>query len=201
MTKEKFIRAIVGDPPVVVDHQDNVDLEVTLAASKAELKAQKSEVAELVAELEARGRQLCQKHQNIQFQTAQLQEFPDKIKGLQASIEGLKAAQQLGANPALNMSLERTLALVEMKEIERLDLDKQLEQLQLVLPRKTRELERLNLELQPLEVRRLGSTASAREAERRKREALGGVGNGLEDTGRWWRGVESGLKSMLSVEN
>jgi hypothetical protein len=55
--------------------------------------------------------------------------------------------------------------------------------------------------LQPLEVKRLGSTASAREAKRRKEEALGGVGDDLEERGRWWRGVESGLKGMLGVEN
>jgi hypothetical protein len=75
-----------------------------------------------------------------------------------------------------------------------------LEQLQVMVPRKTKELERLNAELQPLEVKRLGSTASANEAKRRKEEALGGVGDDLEERGRWWRGVESGVKGMLGVE-
>ena len=200
VTKEKFIRAIVGDPPLVVDHQENVELEATLAVSKAALKAQKTEVAELVAELEARGRELCQKHENIQFQTAQLQELPEKIEALQTSIAQLKAEQQPGANPELSMPLEKTLTLLEDREKERAELDKHLEQLQAMLPRKARELERLNGELQPLEIKRLGSTASAREAKRRKEEALGGAGDDLEERGRWWRGVESGLKGMLGVE-
>jgi hypothetical protein len=69
------------------------------------------------------------------------------------------------------------------------------------LPIKTRELERLEAELQPLEVRRLGSAASAREAQRRKEQALNGAGDDLEERGRWWRGVEGGLKGMLGVEN
>ncbi len=30
VTKEKFIRAIVGDPPLVVEHQENVELEASL---------------------------------------------------------------------------------------------------------------------------------------------------------------------------
>jgi chromosome segregation ATPase len=200
VTKEKFIRAIVGDPPLVVEHQENVELEESLAVAKAALKAQKTEVAELVAELEARGRELCRKYENIQMETTQLQELPAKIGALQTSVEELKAAQQPGSNPTLNLPLEKTLALVEERERERAELDRQLEQLQVMVPRKTRELERLSAELQPLEVKRLGSTASAREAKRRKEEALGGVGDDLEDRGRWWRGVESGLKGMLGVE-
>ncbi|TVY40439.1 Kinetochore protein [Lachnellula occidentalis] len=200
VTKEKFIRAIVGDPPLVVEHQENVELESSLAVSKTSLKAQKTEVAELVAELEKRGRELCRKYENVQVQTTQLQQLPEHIEGLQASIEELKEAQQPGSNPILSMPLEKTLALVEERQREKAELDRQLEQLQVQVPRKTRELERLNAELQPLEVKRLGSTASAREAKRRKEEALGGFGDDLEERGRWWRGVEGGLKGMLGVE-
>ena len=165
------------------------------------LKAQKTEVAELVSELEKKGRELARKYEAIQLQTAQLQELPNKIEGLQASIDRLKAAQQPGSNPTLILPLDKTLALVEERERERAELDRQLEQLQVMVPRKTRELERLNAELQPLEVKRLGSAASAGEAKRRKEEALGGVGDDLEERGRWWRGVESGLKGMLGVKN
>ncbi|KAI9050496.1 hypothetical protein LZ554_005658 [Drepanopeziza brunnea f. sp. 'monogermtubi'] len=201
VTKEKFIRAIVGDPPLVVEHQENVELEASLAVSKAALKSQKTEVADLVSELEKRGRELCKKYENIRMQTTQLQKLPQTIQGLEASIEESRAAQHPGSNPRLNMPLEKTLAAVEERERERAELDRQLEQLQVMVPRKTKELERLNAELQPLEAKRLGSTASAREAKRRKEEALGGVGDDLEERGRWWRGVESGLKGMLGVEN
>jgi len=201
VTKEKFIRAIVGDPPLVVEHQENVELEASLTVAKASLKAHKTEVAELVAELETRGGELCRRYANIQMQTTQLQELPEKIEALQESIEELKAAQHPGSNLTLNMPLEQTLVLVEERERERAELDMQLKQLQVMAPRKIRELERLNAELQPLEVKKLGSTASAREAKRRKEEALGGVGDDLEERGRWWRGVESGLKGMLGVES
>jgi len=200
VTKEKFIRAIVGDPPLVVEHQENIELESTLAVSKAALKTQKTEVAELVAELEKRGRELCRKYENIQMQTTQLKELPEKIEELQASIEELRAAQAPGSSPNLGLPLEKTLKLVEEKERERAELDRQLEQLQVMVPRKTRELERLNAELQPLEMKRLGSTAAAKEAKRRKEEALGGVGDDLEERGKWWRGVEGGLKGMLGIE-
>jgi hypothetical protein len=200
VTKEKFIRSIVGDPPLVVEHQENVELEATLTHSKAALKAQKTEVAELVSELEKRGRELCIKHQDIQMQTMQLQELPETIEGFERSIEEFKAAQQPGSNPLMSMPLDKTLVMVKEKERERAELDRQIEQLQSLVPRKTKELERLNAEVQPLEVKRAGSVAAAKEAKRRKEEALGGVGDDLEERGRWWRGVEGGLKGMLEIE-
>ena len=154
----------------------------------------------MVTELEKKGRELARKYEAIQLQITQLQELPGRIEELQASVEQLKADQAPGSNPTLDMTLEKTLALVEERERERAELDRQLEQLQVMLPRKTKELERLNAELQPLEIKRLGSTASANEAKRRKEEALGGVGDDLEERGRWWRGVETGLKGMLDIK-
>lgn len=59
VTKEKFLRAIVGDPPVVVGHNENVELETQLAEVKAELKASKEEARAMIAEMEKMGRDLA----------------------------------------------------------------------------------------------------------------------------------------------
>ena len=61
MTKEKFLRAIVGEPPLIVEPQENAELEAQLAEVKGVLKAQKENVAALVVELEARGRELSRR--------------------------------------------------------------------------------------------------------------------------------------------
>lgn len=90
-----------------------MELEESLASSKAALKAQKIEVAELVAELEKKGRDLARKYETVQLQTTQLQELPDKIEGLQARIEELKASQEPGSHPTLNLPLDKTWRLVE----------------------------------------------------------------------------------------
>ncbi|APA07385.1 hypothetical protein SS1G_13038 [Sclerotinia sclerotiorum 1980 UF-70] len=205
VTKEKFIRAIVGDPPLVVEHQENLDLEASLLLSKSSLKAQKVEVAELVEELEKRGRELCRKYEHIQLQTKQLSELPLKISGLEENIQKLKNEQngidgEGISHPNLKLGLDRTKELVEEKEKERRDLDRQLEQLQVQVPRKAKEVERLNAELVPLEAKKTISVAAAREAKRRKEEGAGGTGDDLEERGRWWRGVEGGLRGMLGVE-
>ena len=65
MTKEKFLRAIVGDPPQIIEQQENVELEAQLVAVKADLKLQKADVAALVEELEARGRELSRRMSSV----------------------------------------------------------------------------------------------------------------------------------------
>lgn len=59
MTKEKFLRAIVGDPPLVVGHNENVELEGQLAEVKAELKNRKEEARVMIGEMENIGRDLA----------------------------------------------------------------------------------------------------------------------------------------------
>ena len=64
VTKEKFLRAIVGDSPLIVEHQENIELESQLAEVKAVLKEQKDHVAQMVKDLEERGRELTGRKRN-----------------------------------------------------------------------------------------------------------------------------------------
>ena len=59
VTKEKFLRAIVGDPPLVVGHNENVEMEAQLAEVKADLRARKEEVRSMVEEMEKTGKDLA----------------------------------------------------------------------------------------------------------------------------------------------
>lgn len=61
VTKEKFLRAITDNPPLFVEQSENTALEAQLGEAKAALKAQKAKVAALIAQLEARGRELSQR--------------------------------------------------------------------------------------------------------------------------------------------
>lgn len=49
----------MGDPPLVVGHNENVELETQLAEVKAELKARKEEVRVTIEEMEKKGRDLA----------------------------------------------------------------------------------------------------------------------------------------------
>jgi len=61
VTKEKFLRAIVGDPPLVVGHNENVELEAQLVQVKSELRERKEEVRVLIEEIETMGRDLAKR--------------------------------------------------------------------------------------------------------------------------------------------
>ncbi|KAL6874889.1 hypothetical protein J3F83DRAFT_523663 [Trichoderma novae-zelandiae] len=201
VTKEKFIRAIVGDPPLIVTLQENLDLERENVEAKAQLKNLKLEVADLVADLEKRGRELSKRYENIQLETARLEELPAKIVELEKRIRELKSQQETSeSDPNLRLPLTKTLGLVAKRKAEQQELARELEALQAKVPRKRKEAERLQIELQPLEVKRQSSTTAAREARRRKEAALGGVADDLEQRARWWRASESMLKQVLDIK-
>ncbi|KAH7358541.1 hypothetical protein B0T11DRAFT_284661 [Plectosphaerella cucumerina] len=200
VTKEKFIRAIVGDPPQIVTPQENADFETRNLEAKAQLKALKLEVADMVAQLDKKGRELSQRYESVQLGTAKLRELPERITELEERVAELRAAQAPGQAPHMNLPMAKTLELLEEKQRKQQELDRELEQLRAKVPRKTKELERLQAELQPLEVKRQNSTTAAKEARRRKEAALGGVEDDLEERGRWLRANEAALKSMLEIQ-
>ncbi|KAI0162131.1 hypothetical protein GGR57DRAFT_311886 [Xylariaceae sp. FL1272] len=201
VTKEKFIRAIVGDPPLIVSPQENVDLEKQNIIAKAELKALKTEVADMVAELEKKAVELSQKYERVRTETIQLEELPAKVEELENVVAMLKESHAAGlsADPNMNLPLAKTQELIDKRRMEEAELDRQLEQLQSQVPRKQKELDRLHNELQPLETKRTNSMAAAKEARRRKEAALGGVEDDLEERGRWYRAAEAGLKQMMET--
>ncbi|KKO98043.1 hypothetical protein THAR02_09846 [Trichoderma harzianum] len=200
VTKEKFIRAIVGDPPLIVTLQENLDLERENAEAKAQLKNLKLEVADLVSDLEKRGRDLSKRYENIQLETVRLEELPAKIVELENRIKELKDKHESSeSDPNLRLPLTKTLSLVAKRKAEQQELARELEALQAKVPRKRKEAERLQAELQPLEVKRQSSTTAAREARRRKEAALGGVADDLEQRARWYRASESMLKQVLDI--
>ncbi|KAJ9361831.1 hypothetical protein C8Q69DRAFT_449404 [Paecilomyces variotii] len=200
VTKEKFLRAIVGDPPLVVGHNENVELEAQLAEVKAELKQRKEEVRVMVEEMEKMGRDLASRYKNIQLQTTQLSTLPESIQNLESTIAILRAKQITttdDVSSSQNLPLPATLALLSEREAELAALNRQLASLQNTLPRKTREAEAMERELGVLERKKGEAVAQAKEAQRRKRE---GESDGLEEMGRWYRGTEESLKQLLGVE-
>ncbi|KAG4258294.1 hypothetical protein FPRO04_02953 [Fusarium proliferatum] len=203
VTKEKFIRAIVGDPPMIVTMEENLELEKENAIAKKQLKELKTEVADMVTDLERRGIELSQKYESVQLETAKLREMPTKIEDLEMRIEQLRTELETpeGSVPSMNLPLAKTQDLVNQRKLEQQELARELESLQAKVPRKRKEAERLRIELQPLENKRQNSATAAREARRRKEAALGGAADDLEERARWWRASEGVLTQVLDIKN
>ncbi|KAL4970061.1 uncharacterized protein BDV14DRAFT_68540 [Aspergillus stella-maris] len=199
VTKEKFLRAIVGDPPLVVGHNENVELETQLAEVKAELKAQKEEVRLMIEEMEKVSRSLADRYNNVQLQMTQLATLPESIENLENTIAALRAKQVADSDKSSsqNLPLPATLSLLSEREAELAALNRQIAAAQNALPRKTREAETMERELSVLERRKSEAIIQAREAQRKKQE---GESDGLEEAGRWYRSAEEALKSLVGVE-
>ena len=199
MTKEKFLRAIVGDPPLIVENTENVELESQLAEIKNVLKAQKEYVAEMVVELDARGRDLSRRYETIQLQTTLLSSLPPQIEELNQTLVSLRkqshSAVANGTSPEMAMPLPATLELVEERKRELDEVNAQLKSLQQALPRQTKAVEKEEREVIKLEGERDRAVSAAREAVERKR--AGGGADDVEMKGRWLGSVESGLRKML----
>lgn len=78
-----------------------------------------------------------------------------------------------------------------------MDLDRQIEALRASLPHKRDEVTALQDEVSILNTKKIRAVEEAKEARRRREN--GGMGDELDERGRWLRGVESGLRTMLEV--
>lgn len=205
VTKEKFIRAIVGDPPLIVTPQENADLEASNVAAKASLKALKTEVALLVEDLESRSRELAARYERVKLDRVKLKELPAKMEELQRRVDELRTKQaiQPGSLPEMNLPLAKTAVLVEERRQKVRDLERQVEQLSSLAPRKRKEMERLQMEVTALAAKRTQVSAAAREAKRRRENAqkAGGADDEMEAKGRWYRASEAVLREMLGLKD
>ncbi|KAF1831833.1 hypothetical protein BDW02DRAFT_571648 [Decorospora gaudefroyi] len=200
VTKEKFLRSITENPPRLVEGPENEEKEKEILALKASLKERKLEVADMLKQLEDKGRELALRYEGLQLRTQQLDSLPTEIEGLEARIEQLKHEQiPASNNPALALPLPETQRVLSEREAELAALNAQIASLEASLPNRSRELEKLERELRPLETQKQGTVAAAKEARRRKEEG-GGIGDELEERGRWLRASEKALREMLEVE-
>lgn len=204
MTKEKFLRSIVGDPPLLVSHAENVALETLLVDQKADLKAAKEEVNLLIEELDGKARQLAARWQGVQMQMAELERLPAEIDGMEAVISELREQQYIregkqnkSEDPRMNLSLAETEELVKQQREKSAALDKQIAVLQRQMPAKIRECENAEKELEGLEKKRSEVSAAASTARKIKD---GGGRDELEEKGRWYRSVETVLRDMVGVD-
>ena len=210
VTKEKYLRGIVGDPPILVSHQDNVLLEEELAVKKAGLKAKKQEVEDLVKNMEHNAKELASKFDQVESGTREMERLVPEVRQLeerkaeldrQLDDKRMRFAQTgEGAdsdggevNPRMQLSLAQTEELVQQRARENQELDTRIAELQRQLPAKMRECETAEKDLEMLERRRDEAAAMAREARRVKEE---GGRDRVEELGRWYRSVEVVMGGM-----
>ncbi|KAK4555313.1 hypothetical protein LTR86_007610 [Recurvomyces mirabilis] len=201
VTKERFLRSLVSNPPEFSSSEENAALEEKLRGDKAALKERKTEVSGLIGELEEQGRSLVGRWEGIRERRVELEALPTEIEQLEEQIQDLQAKQEpQSSNPELALPLQPTLDLLQQREVELEAIDAQIAALRRDLPVKRQEVEGLRDDLPALQARKVQAVAEAQEARRRRQEGASAIeGDEMEERGRWLRGVEAGLRGMLEV--
>ena len=138
----------------------------------------------------------------MSLQASRLSSLPIEIARLETTIASIQSHQatSTSTNPSLLLPMPATVKLIDARQAELDELDRQLRAVQMTLPQRIRELERAEGELSTLETHKAGVVAAAKEARRRKEDGERGIGDSLELRGRWYRGMEAGLRDMLDIE-
>ncbi|KAL9114230.1 MAG: hypothetical protein Q9227_001652 [Pyrenula ochraceoflavens] len=202
VTKEKYLRSIVGDPPLLVSNAENVELEGEVNGQKAALKGKKVEVEDLQREIEGLGRELVERWEKVQGEWGRMEELPGEIEGCEGRVGELKErieeleqgeVERRFSGAGMDLGLAETLAAGAKREEELVAVEREIEALRRKMPGKERECEVVERELEGLE-RRKNDVCRLAGEERRRREE--GGRDRVEEAGRWWRGVEGTMKGF-----
>ncbi|KAL6240699.1 hypothetical protein RBB50_012409 [Rhinocladiella similis] len=207
VTKEKYLRSIVGDPPSVVGHDENAALEARLGVMKAELKDKKQAVDGLVEGMEAQAKVLANVYEDVNSKIGVLERANPEVDRLRVEVEELRREliQRQGedgkrreSNPRMNMGLDDTRRALEEQNARMEDVEERIRALERELPSKVARLEEVDRELTELDRRRNESVRLAVEGKRRKET---GGRDEVEELGKWYRSQEVVFKGLgLDVE-
>ncbi|RPB09461.1 hypothetical protein P167DRAFT_510818 [Morchella conica CCBAS932] len=189
VTKEKFLRAITEDPPLIVEPAENDALEAQLVIEKAALKESKASVDAILVELEALSQRLTATYSQLSGWSTAAATLPGETLALEARIDELEKGRQ--------MPLDETVALLGEREAELARLEKELDAVERELPKRKKVLAELEGEIEPLELDKEGLERFASEAVRMRDSARAEGKAERESMGRWYRSVVEGLEALV----
>lgn len=203
VTKEKYLRSIVGEPPLLATSAENAALEEKLAVLKADLQTRKRNVEALIEELNDLAGQIAEKYDSVDVEMRKLETLPIENEEMEAEIDKLRQVlvaregDEVSDDPLMNMSLEDTEREIDKMRKQDEELRREIDEMQRELPRKTEECEIAQKELKDVERKRNEVTRLARDAQMMRE----GGRDRLEEQGRWYQSSEVVLKGLLGVES
>ena len=205
VTKEKYLRGIVGEPPILATSEENAALEEKLGIMKSELKAKKLGVEALIQEVEELARQIAERYDGVNASVTLLETLPEEVSDLEQEVEELRrqlvekeGESERSDDPRMNLSLEETEQLLDEQQRKNEELARQISEIEKAMPGKTWECEKAERELEEVESRRNEITRSARDAQRMKEQ---GGRDLLEEQGRWYKSSEIVMRGLLGVQS
>ena len=205
VTKERYLKSIVGDPPTLHTAEENAVLQEKVARMKAELKAKKVEVEEMVEEIRVEARELARRWQDVENGKTVLEVVPGQVEELEAEVGDLRAkverrqvelGRDASEEPRYTMSLDATDAALEERRRENESMEREIERLKEAIEVKDRECERTERELEECERKRNEVTRVARDLKKTKEE---GGRDMVGERGRWYAAQGTVMKGLLEV--
>lgn len=208
VSKEKYLRAIVGEPPLIATIEDNAALEEKLVELKSELQTKKRASEAIVLELEGLAKDIAARYDRINTEMQLLEELPGEIQVLENEVDSLKRRladydnevgdEVVDTNPRMNLSLEETQRILHEQQQWNEALQEQISQLESKMTATSRECEQAERELEETEARRNEITRSIRDMEGRTRKE---GRNTMEARGRWLRSEKDVLREVLGLQD
>lgn len=206
VTKERYLKSIVGDPPTLHTAEENAMLEERVAVMKKELKEKKEGVDALVEEMQEVASRVAGQWEQVEEGRIVLETVPMEVEGLREEVEKArelveKRRVELGGEdgevePRYTMGLERTKEAVEERRLRNEEMEREIERLKNALETKGRECERAERELEETERRRNEVTRQARELKKLREE---GGRDFVGEKGRWYGAQCTVMNGLLEV--
>ena len=205
VTKERYLKSIVGDPPTLHTAEENAVLQEKVAGMKADLKAKKVEVDEMVEEIRSDARELARRWQDVENGKIVLDVVPGQVQELEAEVADLREkverrqaelGRNVGEEPRYTMSLDATDAALEERRRENKLMEREIERLKEAIEVKDRECERTERELEECERKRNEVTRVARDLKKMKEE---GGRDMVGERGRWYAAQGTVMKGLLEA--
>lgn len=160
-TKEQYLRAILDDPILVVEHKDNLELEKKNAELKSLLKNKKESVEAICQDLEQTISKICNEYEVMIQQAFEADHMLKEIEKMEAEIEKLKDNEQ---STEQKLPLKDSLSFLSSQTEKSIKLKKDIKQYQTIYKNKEKQLEEMTDEIKKCENERQSYKTFAEEA-------------------------------------
>ncbi|KAI5777392.1 hypothetical protein EDC01DRAFT_597238, partial [Geopyxis carbonaria] len=184
VTKEKFIRAIVEEPPEIIEPDQNVELQSELAQTKDRLQMKKREVEFIVDQLHKCSTDIAYMYKQFMNTLEQAEILPSKTADVQIEMDSLT---RFGS--PMTLPLSDTIDHFEDVGARILILKRQIDTFVSTVPERSAYLRNLNNEISVRAANKEGLQRFASEAVRMRQGARAAGKADRENTGQWCESI------------
>ncbi|KTW26357.1 hypothetical protein T552_02840 [Pneumocystis carinii B80] len=197
-TKERYLRAILDDPILVVENKDNLELEKKNMELKSLLKNTKESLNETCQNLEQTISKVCNEYEIMIQQALEASDMLKEIEKMEAEIEELKDNEQ---NAEQNLPLKDSLSLLTSQTAKSIKLKKDIKNYQAIYENKKKQLEEVVEETKKSEKEKQSCEAFAKEALHTRNTFSTDNRYKKEQTCLWYQSLLDLQTSLFEIKN